>query len=205
MCSSDLFLGVVLLLLMLAMTNAAERPTGTELQLVTLPVGIMAVLVLAGNMLFAMPPTAGRRRPKHVILGFSHGVAHVLLGVLGTWLWLATPLPHLAFPLALVFAAVLYLPVSGLVACELVSLYLLVASSFHVNVNELFAGQSIMDSKGFLRLHFTADGGLTIYPVAVDKVSRKWTATPTAPPDRPWFEPVHPMPVHLAEPPIRVR
>ncbi len=41
---------------------------------------------------------------------------------------------------------------SGLVASQLVAAYLLVASSFGVNVNELFAGQGIEDFKSFLRL-----------------------------------------------------
>src|SRR5262249_9067769 len=147
---------------------------GTELQLVTIPVGVMVALVLFGNVMFALPPLAGHRRPKHLILGGAHGLAHVGLGLLGTWLWLKTPFVGLPYPLPLMFAAVLYLPASGLIASQLVSGYLLVASAFHVNVNELFAGQAIVDAKGFLRLRIGADGALTIYPVGVNRVGRKW-------------------------------
>jgi hypothetical protein len=198
------FLGLAHLLLMLAMANAAHRPVGTELQLVTIPVGLMVALVLFGNIMFAMPPTAGRRRLKHWMLGTAHGLAHVALGLLGTWLWLRTPFVDLPYPLPLIMAALLYLPASGLVVSQLVSMYLLVAAAFRVNMNELFAGQGIIDAKAFLRLHIGGDGALTIYPIAVDRVSRRWIARPDEAADRPWFEPAHPMPVHLVEDPIRV-
>ena len=63
----------------------------------------------------------------------------------------------------LVGASVLYGPFA-LVSAEVVALYLLVASRFGVNVNELFAGQGIQDYKGFLRMHIAADGTLTDLP-----------------------------------------
>ena len=55
------------------------------------------------------------------------------------------------------------------------------------------------------RLHIDGDGTLTIYPVAVDRVSRRFVPNPHAEPEKPWFEPDRPLAVHLAEPPIRVR
>jgi uncharacterized membrane protein len=62
--------------------------------------------------------------------------------------------------LPIVVAAVVYGPIIGFVTTQLVSLYLLVASLFNVNVNELFAGQGIEDAKSFLRMHIAADGTL---------------------------------------------
>jgi hypothetical protein len=53
-------------------------------------------------------------------------------------------------------------------------------------------------------MHIDADGSLTIYPVAVDRVGRRWRADPGAPPEAPWVvtdEPIHP---RLAEAPITV-
>ena len=76
---------------------------------------------------------------------------------------------------------------------------------FHVNINELFAAQGIVNAKGFLRLHLSADGTLTIYPLTVDRVGRKWTPTPTATADQLWLEPPEPLRARLAEPPIRCR
>src|SRR5204863_234943 len=80
------------------------------------------------------------------------------LGLLGAWVWPRLPFLTLPYPLPLLVAALLYLPVIAVVSSQLVSGYLLVASMFNVNVNELFAGQGIIDSKGFLRLHIGADG-----------------------------------------------
>lgn len=89
----------------------------------------------------------------------------------------------------------------GLVASQLVAAYLLVAGSFGVNVNELFAGQGIEDSKSFLRLRIDADGTLTIYPIAVDRVSRDWQVNPDQSPTASWLTPKTTPTPHLAEPP----
>jgi hypothetical protein len=99
-------------------------------------------------------------------------------------------------------AAVLYGPVIGYLASLLVSLYLLVASWFGVNVNELFAGQGIEHGKSFLRLHVAPDGTLTIYPIGLDRICKKWEAAPEAPADAPWLRPTQPLRTHLIEGPI---
>jgi len=199
------FLGLVHLLLMLALAGAAQQLSGIEQRLFSIPVILMAVIVLGGNIAFAMPPAAGRRKTKHWVLGSAHGFAHIALGIAGTWAWLRLPFHDLPWPLPLVVAALLYLPVAGLLASQIVAGYLLVASAFDVNVNELFAAQGIFDEKSFLRLHLDRDGMLTIYPIAVDRVSRKWRAAPEDPPEKPWIEPVQPLKPRLAEPPVRIR
>ena len=51
-----------------------------------------------------------------------------------------------------------YLVVVGVAATLIFCAYMLIASAFGVNVNELFSGQSIIDSKSFLRLHIATDG-----------------------------------------------
>jgi hypothetical protein len=90
------------------------------------------------------------------------------------------------------------------VASWLVGAYLVVASMFDVNVNELFAAQGIIDYKSFLRLRLDAEGTLTIYPIAVERVGRRWRAAPEAPTHQPWIEPVHPIGYRLVEEPIRI-
>jgi hypothetical protein len=196
--------GTLHLLAMLAFANVIPRVSGTEQRLFSIPVVLMAVVILGSTIGFAMPPTAGHRRLKHWILGVLHGAAHIGLAVLGAWLWLALPFHNLRWPLPVVVAALLYLPVAGLVASWLVGVYLLVASMFDVNVNEVFAAQGIIDYKSFLRLKLDADGALTIYPIAVRRVGRRWRAAPEEPPDKPWIEPVQPIAYTLAEPPIRI-
>ncbi len=62
-------LGTVHVLLMLAFFNAAQRVTGIQERLVTIPLVLTVLLAFGGAVAFAMPPTAGHRKPKHWILG----------------------------------------------------------------------------------------------------------------------------------------
>jgi hypothetical protein len=198
-------LGVVHLLFMFAITNAADRVSSSVVQrLVTIPVGIMVVVMVGSAVLFAMPPDRRRRKPGHWFLGFTHGLAQLGVGVAAAAAWSALPAHRLPWPLPELVAATGYLPVVGLLAAEVVAGYLLVASAFDVNLNELFAAQAITDAKGFLRLRIGSDGALTIYPIGVDRVCHRWVANPDAAADRPWIEPTTPLRPHLIEPPIRL-
>jgi hypothetical protein len=196
-------LGALHTLYALALVEQLNHPSGATARLFSVPVGVMGLVMLAGATFFAMPQN-GVRRAKHWLFGIGHGIVHIGLGTLGAWAWLSLPFQDWIWPLPVAAALLLYLPVSGFVATELFCLYLLVAGSAGVNLNELFAGQSIVDSKSFLRLHFDRDGSLTIYPIAVDRVSRQWVARPDGRPSDPWIEPRNPVPVRLAEPPIRI-
>lgn len=165
--------------------------------------GVMIALTLTGTIAFAMPPpTAPRSRLRHWVLGIGHGLAHLALGYVGATLWLRLPVSDLTFPLPVLAASVLYLPLVAPLASFIVSAYLLASSVFGVNVNELFAAQSIEDAKSFLRLHFASDGTLTLYAVAVDHISRHWAPNPAGSDDSPWITPQDPLRVRLAEPPI---
>jgi hypothetical protein len=83
--------------------------------------------------------------------------------------------------------------------------YLWVANCFGLHGTEGYAAQHHQDLKHFLRLHIQADGDLTIYPIGVDRVGRKWTLCPDAPAQAPWFSPhgAEPEP-HLIEEPITI-
>jgi hypothetical protein len=194
-------LGVLQTLTMLAFVNAADRViSGTEQRLVTIPAIMMVLIDVLSAYFLAMPGVAGKRRPRHWILGLGHGAAFVGIAVLGTWAWLNLPFVDQAWPLPLLIAIVLYFPLSCVAAGELFALYLLIASKFGVNLNELFAGQGITGYKGFLRLRFSADGTLTIYPIGVDRTGRRWQAQPAGS----WFAPRKPMKLRLMEPPIEL-
>jgi hypothetical protein len=199
-------LGIVHVLLMLAFVNAAQRVSGIQERLVTIPLVVTVMLAFGGAVAFAMPPTAGRRKPRHWVLGSSHGLAHLALAAAGTYVWLRLPFVTYDWPMPLILATVLYGPVAGFLASLLVSGYLLVAGAFNVNVNELFAAQGIADAKGFLRMHFAADGSLTLYPIGLDRVSRGWRVAPDAAADKPWLEPVEPLVPRLVEKqPVRLQ
>ena len=195
--------GVVHTLFMLGVVDIIAHAQGTEQHLVTVPVALVGFIILGGATAFAMPQSGPRRR-KHWALGITHGFVHIGLGVLGAEAWAHLPFVRWAWPWPLVAAALLYVPVFGLIAAEVVGLYLLIASNWHVNFNELYAGQSIVDAKSFLRLHIGTDGALTIYPIGVDRVCRQWTVRPDDAVDHPWLQPAKPIAIKLAGPPIRI-
>ncbi len=189
---------------MFALLGLFEPLSRTAHRWIDLPVALLGLLIFAGAVLFARSPTDGSlHRLRRTLLGATHGLLQIGLGVLGTWAWYELPLVHTRWPWPIP-ATLVYFAVVGIAATLLFCAYLLIASAFGVNVNELFSGQSIIDSKSFLRLHISTDGRLTIYPIAVAKVSRKWRATPDAAPTAPWLEPAKPIAYALAEAPITV-
>ncbi|QGN45787.1 metallophosphoesterase family protein [Micromonospora sp. WMMD558] len=198
-------LGTLHTLLMLAMAGVATNRGGTEQRLFSVPLVAMLLVTLLGAAFFAKPPSSGgKRHVRHWILGVGHGVTHLGLAAAGTWAWLALPFHDWPWPLPAVAAVVLYGPVIGLLASQVVAAYLLVAGAFGVNVNELFAGQGIEDSKGFVRLHISPEGTLTIYAIGVDRVARDWRINPDQSPESSWLIPTTPLTPRLSEPPITV-
>jgi hypothetical protein len=197
-------LGIIHTLTMLAMVGAASEG-GSVQRLFSIPLLIMIVLILTGTVLFAQPTSSNaNKHTRHWILGLVHGFAHIALAAGGAWLWLQLPFRDWGWPGPLVVAAVVYGPVIGFVSTQLLSLYLLVASFFDVNVNELFAGQGIEDAKSFLRMHISADGTLTVHSIGIDRICRKWVADPDAEEHASWLRPEEPLEVRLIEQPITI-
>jgi hypothetical protein len=195
-------LGIIQTLTMLAMAGATSAG-GNIQRLFSIPLLFMVVLILIGTVLFAQPSTANAdKHTRHWVFGLAHGFAQVALAAGGTWVWLQLPFHNWGWPGPLVVAAVIYGPVIGFVATQLLSLYLLVAGFFDVNVNELFAGQGIEDAKSFLRMHIAADGTLTVHAIGIDKICRKWVAEPDAAEHESWLRPDEPLAVRLIEDPI---
>jgi hypothetical protein len=83
--------------------------------------------------------------------------------------------------------------------------YLWATGYLGLHGTEAYAPLHHEDLKHFLRLHIQADDSLTIYPIGVDRVGRKWTLRPDAPAHAPWFasDGREPEP-HLIEQPIRI-
>jgi hypothetical protein len=190
-------LGVLHTLLLLALDNS-------ERQILTLPVFVVVAATFGLTLFFAAGLTAGRRSARHYVLGVLHGLAQVGVGVGGLFVWRMFIFDQLDWPLPALAAAFFYGPVAAVVSAEVVALYLLVASRFGVNLNELFAGQGIQGYKGFLRIHVRSDGTLTIYPVGLDVANKRWRANPAAPAHAPWIEPRRPLRARLIEPPIKL-
>ncbi len=190
-------LGLMQTLLMFAVRTAHGR-------WLTAPIAIAVAAVLVGTVLFATVTALDRTKLRHWVAALLHAVPHVALGIAATAVWTALPLAHMANPWSILLAFAVYAPVIGLLDSWIVGVYLIIASRFQVNVNELYAGLGIEDFKSFLRLHIAADGSLTIYPIAVDHVATSWRADPEAPDEAPWIVPTEPLSARLAEPPITV-
>jgi hypothetical protein len=93
-----------------------------------------------------------------------------------------------------------------LVGPFVMGLYLCVSvNGFRAHSNEAFISLALPDWKNFLRLRIDPDGKLTIYPVGVERVPRKWKET-HAGPYAPAYEPADPKATEpvLIEPPIRI-
>jgi hypothetical protein len=198
-------LGIAQTLTMAAMAGAVTSQGGPLQRLFSIPLVFMLIVVMMGAVMFAQPPGASsNRHARHWILGVLHGLAQIGVAAAGTWVWLKLPFHDWTWPGPLAAAVVLYLPVIGVVATQLCALYLLLASVFKVNVNELYAGQGIEDAKSFLRLHIAADGTLTVHPIGIDRVCRKWVADPDGPQDTSWLRPTQPLATRFIEEPFVV-
>ena len=93
-----------------------------------------------------------------------------------------------------------------LVGPFVMGLYLwLSVNRFGAHSNEAFISLAMQDWKNFLRLRIGEDGRLTVFPVGLERVPRKWKET-HAGPYAPAFDPDDPKATEpqLIEPPIRV-
>jgi hypothetical protein len=168
------------------------------LALVRSPGGLFLALAMVGSLVKFADATGWRR----LLFGVVHGVAQVAVPLLVAWGISRLDIggaPFLALLLATVAVG------GGLAAGLLMGLYLYAMNLlFRRHPNEVFAAQHIQDHKGFLRLHLDPQGRITIYPIGIDRVPRRWT--PAGGEDRaaPWFRPDRPIQPHLIEPPFTV-
>jgi Calcineurin-like phosphoesterase len=167
------------------------------------PTAFAAAATVAGGVLFARKSLV-RGSLAAVVAGFLHSLAHLALTAvwavvlrqleLGADDWVTAVVTFVGTPLLI-----------GFVDAEIVAVYLLIACRFAMNMNEVFAGQSIEDYKNFLRLHIDPTGRLHIYPLKIPKVAHKWRANPDGAADSPWLLPDgDPLQVALIEPPVTI-
>lgn len=168
----------------------------------------MIVLALIGFVVFTDTPRSWYRWAG----GLTHGLAHVAAAVALAWLmgqvssaagWTFGNLGHMSVTLAALF-------LGGWVVGSLVwGVYLLLSINLYGrHYNEAFSGLAIEDYKQFLRIVVGRDGALTIYPIGLDRVPRRWKEDPSAARDQPRYLPDDPDPrtrPRLIEPPIVVR
>jgi hypothetical protein len=164
-----------------------ESPTAFVL------ISLMLVL-LAGMVRFAHDAPGVTR----FLLGLTHSamqLASIALVMMG-----ASALAGRSLLVFLALVAVL----GGVGGTVGMSFYLWATNMLGFHGNEGYAPLHHMDLKHFLRLHVDASGDLTIYPVGVDRVGRRWELRPDDPPAAPWFAPASPITPHLIERPVRI-
>jgi hypothetical protein len=95
----------------------------------------------------------------------------------------------------------------GWVAGSIVTgLYLLISVNvFGRHSEEAFSGLRIEDYKHFLRLHLDKTGRLTIWPIKIERVPRRWRARQPADATQSHVVPETPIVCELIEPPVVVR
>ena len=144
--------------------------------------GLMAAVVLGAIVHFA--DAAGWRR---LLFGGLHAAAQLLLILLSLWVASRPNLGGAGFAGAFIGIAGAG---GGVASGFLMGLYLFMSNAaLGRHPNEVFAAQHIDGYKNFLRMRIGPDGSLSIYPIGVERVPRRWRIRPDGEAGEPWFEP----------------
>jgi hypothetical protein len=163
---------------------------------------LLMVASLAGMVRFAHEASGVGR----FLLGMAHSALQIasVIGVM-----IAASRLSSAFGLEGMWSLVAFLSLVGVLGgiggTVGLSGYLWATNCLGLHGNEGYAPLHHQDLKHFIRLHIEADGTLTVYPIGVERVARKWILCPDAPAHAPWFSPSgsEPQP-HLIEKPITI-
>ena len=163
------------------------------------PASLLLALVVVGGF-FVFADAAGWRR---LLLGGVHGAGQVAIPLLVAWGISRVSLDGAPFTAMLLATVAIG---GGLAAGFLMGFYLFGANVlFGRHPNAVFAARHIQDYKGFLRMHLGSDGRVTVYPIGVDRVPRRWRLVSDGQTDDPWFEPSdRSIEALLIEPPFSV-
>ena len=141
--------------------------------------------------------------------GLAHAAAHWACMFAIGWgaLWLTVQIAPDWRPLRLGAVALLVGAGGWIAGSALMGLYLLISLNvFGRHSEQAFSALRIEDFKHFLRLHIAPDGALTIYPIALERVPRRWRRRRADDRDTPSrIVPEEPLDPVLIEPPVRVR
>lgn len=152
---------------------ALKRVIGTS---IANPTAVFWILLVWGGFLLF---TDTHSKWYRWIAGTLHGLAHVLAMFFIGWFasyvgvsWLHWPFKS---PKQLLLAGILIAALGWIVGSVVMGVYLLVSLNlFKRHANEAFSALAIPDWKNFLRLNIDKNGQLTIFPVGIRRVPRKW-------------------------------
>ncbi|MGE0435583.1 MAG: hypothetical protein AB7G76_01335 [Steroidobacteraceae bacterium] len=138
------------------------------------PVNGLWLLAVIGGFVFF---TDTHKDWYRVIGGVAHAIAHLSAALVLAWLAARLTTEALSLPFGsvaqLLLAGALTFVCGGVVGGALLGVYLLVSvQAFGRHSNEAFSSLRIEDCKQWLRMHFAADGTLTLYAIGIDRVPR---------------------------------
>jgi hypothetical protein len=160
-----------------------------------------------GIVLAFLAFTDTHSRLYRVLGGLAHSAAHFTAMFYLGWgaLDVATRWLHTAGIARATLAGLGIFAAGWLAGSIIMGVYLLVSVNvFGRHSEEAFSGLRIEDYKHFLRLHIGADGRLTIWPVKIERVPRRWHARTADDRTMSRVVPDTPLTAELVEPPIRV-
>jgi hypothetical protein len=140
--------------------------------------GLLTILLLWGPAKYGHTmKRLGNASLPAALGGLIHGVIHLSLAV--GLMWLAARVPVLV---GNIWATIVLIAILGGIAGSFVmAAYLYFANLFYSGHDEeVFSCQAIIDYKGFARFHLAADGTLTLYPIGLERVPRRWKVAPGA-------------------------
>jgi len=146
--------------------NTLSNPTAT----------ILVLAVFFGFMFF----TDTHYRLFRYLGGGGHALLHLTAIFFIGWGASYFVLHHFAVVSSssrhLVLTGILIFIAGWIIGSLIFGIYLLVSLNlFRRHSNEAFSSLRIEDYKNFLRIRLDPDGGMTIFPVGVEKVAKEWT------------------------------
>jgi hypothetical protein len=148
---------------------------------------------------------------KNALLGVVHGLTHFLSGS-----WLMTVLVQLVFspnslsdanPAFYLVITTGYLIMGYILHALIFSCYLLIANLLlKCHDNEAFSHLAIADYKNIIKLKISDTGKITVYPIGVKRICKKWKKTTAAKSttERTIIEPEQPIQYELIEKPFHI-
>jgi hypothetical protein len=192
--------------LLLLPVELAMRPAASVVFLF-----VVATLAICAIIPLASKPTA--RRWIAIPWGLTHAFLHLALALVLAWVLhhsetvraMADALPYSTGSMATAFSVSLIL-VGGLAGATLVGIYLVLSDFvFGWHTNEVFASQSNVDYRNFLRMRIDPGGTLTIFPIGLRKTPLKWRLSLERKPHEPFYESTdYVLAPHLIEAPIDI-
>lgn len=173
--------------------------------LLALTINPLGILMSAGLVLGLVGFAEAKRTWQRWVVGGLHGLAHLAL-VLGVLWAAARPLQLSTFWFVVVYLFLVAL-IGGFLGSLLMGLYLTITHRFFkLHPNETFSAQRIEDYKSFVRMKIDRDGSMTIFPIGLKRVPRRWSLRQEGRLEDPWFEPERePLAPQLVEPPVSLR